>query len=42
MKIVPADQTTSKRGQEYCILLYSEKKEAIGSTKIVAPDEEVS
>ena len=26
MKIVPADQTTSKRGQEYCILLYSEKK----------------
>lgn len=27
MKIVPAEQTTCKRGQEYCILLYSEKKE---------------
>ena len=27
MKIVPADQTTCKRGQEYCILLYSEKKD---------------
>ena len=27
MKIVPANQTTCKRGQEYCILLYSEKKE---------------
>ena len=26
MKIVPANQTTCKRGQEYCILLYSEKK----------------
>ena len=27
IKIVPADETTCKRGQEYCILLYSEKKE---------------
>lgn len=27
MKIVPANETTCKRGQEYCILLYSEKKE---------------
>ena len=27
MKIVPAVATTCKRGQEYCILLYSEKKE---------------
>ena len=27
MKIVPAEQTTCKRGQEYCILFYSEKKE---------------
>ena len=27
MIIVPADQTSCKRGQEYCILLYSEKKE---------------
>lgn len=27
MKIVPADQTTCKRGQEYCILLYSEKRD---------------
>ena len=27
MKIVPAEMTTCKRGQEYCILLYSEKKE---------------
>lgn len=27
MKIVSAEQTTCKRGQEYCILLYSEKKE---------------
>ena len=26
MKIVPAERTTCKRGQEYCILLYSEKK----------------
>ena len=26
MQILPADQTTCKRGQEYCILLYSEKK----------------
>ena len=26
MKIVPAAATTCKRGQEYCILLYSEKK----------------
>ncbi len=26
MKIVPAEETTCKRGQEYCILLYSEKK----------------
>ena len=28
MKIVPANQTTCKRGQEYCILLYSEKKDS--------------
>lgn len=27
MKIVPVAATTCKRGQEYCILLYSEKKE---------------
>lgn len=27
MKIVPAEQTTCKRGQEYCILLFSEEKE---------------
>ena len=27
MKIVPAAATTCNRGQEYCILLYSEKKE---------------
>lgn len=26
IRIVPADLTTCKRGQEYCILLYSEKK----------------
>lgn len=26
IKVVPANQTTCKRGQEYCILLYSEKK----------------
>lgn len=26
IRIVPADKTTCKRGQEYCILLYSEKK----------------
>lgn len=26
MRIVPAEETTCKRGQEYCILLYSEKK----------------
>lgn len=27
LRIVPAAQTTCKRGEEYCILLYSEKKE---------------
>lgn len=27
MKLVPTAQTTCKRGQEYCILLYSEQKE---------------
>ena len=27
MKIVPAEKTTCKRGEEYCILLYSEQKE---------------
>lgn len=27
LKIVPAEKTTCKRGQEYCILLYSEKKD---------------
>lgn len=27
MKIVPASQTNCKRGEEYCILLYSEKKD---------------
>lgn len=26
IKIVPSEKTTCKRGQEYCILLYSEKK----------------
>ena len=27
MEIVPGDETTCRRGQEYCILFYSEKKE---------------
>lgn len=27
IKIVPAEETTCKRGQEYCILMYSEKKD---------------
>lgn len=27
MQIVPAEMTTCKRGQEYCILLYSERKD---------------
>lgn len=27
IRIVPADKTTCKRGQQYCILLYSEKKD---------------
>lgn len=27
IRIVPTEETTCKRGQEYCILLYSEKKE---------------
>ena len=27
IRIVPSKQTTCKRGQEYCILLYSEKKD---------------
>lgn len=27
IEIVPGDETTCKRGQEYCILLYSEKKD---------------
>ena len=27
IKIVPAEDTTCRRGQEYCILLYSEKKD---------------
>ena len=27
IRIVPADQTTCRRGQEYCILLYSEIKD---------------
>lgn len=27
MRIVPASETTCKRGQQFCILLYSEKKE---------------
>lgn len=27
IRIVPADKTTCRRGQEYCILLYSEKKD---------------
>ena len=27
IRIVPADKTTCKRGQEYCILFYSEKKD---------------
>lgn len=27
IRIVPAEETTCKRGQEYCILLYSEKKD---------------
>ncbi len=27
IRIVPANKTTCKRGQEYCILLYSEKKD---------------
>lgn len=28
IRIVPAEETTCKRGQEYCILLYSEKKDS--------------
>lgn len=27
IRIVPSDETTCKRGQEYCILMYSEKKD---------------
>ena len=27
IRIVPADETTCKRGQQYCIILYSEKKD---------------
>lgn len=27
IKVVPADKTTCKRGQEYCVLLYSEEKD---------------
>ena len=27
IRIVPAEETTCRRGEEYCILLYSEKKE---------------
>lgn len=27
IRIVPKDETTCKRGQEYCVLLYSEKKD---------------
>lgn len=27
IRIVPSEETTCKRGQEYCILIYSEKKE---------------
>lgn len=27
IRVVPASETTCKRGQEYCILLYSEKKD---------------
>ena len=27
IRIVPAGETTCKRGQEYCILMYSEQKE---------------
>lgn len=27
IRVVPANETTCKRGQEYCILLYSEKKD---------------
>ena len=27
IKIVPADETTCSRGEEYCVLLYSEKKD---------------
>ena len=27
IKIVPANETTCKRGQQFCILLYSEKKD---------------
>lgn len=27
IRIVPAEETTCKRGQEYCILMYSEKKD---------------
>lgn len=27
VKVLPANETTCKRGQEYCILLYSEKKD---------------
>lgn len=27
IRIVPEDETTCRRGEEYCILMYSEKKE---------------
>lgn len=27
IKVIPADKTTCKRGQEYCVLLYSEEKD---------------
>lgn len=27
IRVVPADETSCKRGQEYCVLLYSEKKD---------------
>ena len=34
MKIVAGDMTTCQRGQEYCLLFYSEKKNNYGIVKI--------
>ena len=36
IRIVPADKTTCKRGQEYCILLYSERKDTTYKTLAIS------